>query len=56
MPKIVATFGKKNSLLSLFNPSQTVSSHFLFLPIFHPEGSGVLRVLERGPKPKPNCG
>jgi hypothetical protein len=44
MPKIIATFGKKNSLLSLFNPSQTVSSHFLFLPIFHPEGSGVLKI------------
>src|ERR1700737_4331893 len=44
--EIVATFGQKSSLLSLFNRSKTVSSHFLFLPIFHPEGSGVLRLVK----------
>src|ERR1700724_2911511 len=43
--EIVATFGQKSSLLSPFNQSKTVSSHFLFLPIFHPEGSGVLRLV-----------
>src|ERR1700736_3138474 len=42
--EIVPTFGQKSSLLSPFNQSKTVSSHFLFLPIFHPEGSGVLMV------------
>src|SRR3974377_2192070 len=42
MPKLLPHSGKKSSLLSLFNRSKTVSSHFLFLPIFHPEGSGVL--------------
>src|ERR1700730_15938455 len=47
--EIVATFGQKSSLLSLFNRSKTVSSHFLFLPIFHPEGSGVLRLGFRFP-------
>src|SRR6516164_528242 len=42
MPKLLPHSGKKSSLLSLFNRSKTVSSHFLFLPLFHPEGSGVL--------------
>src|SRR6516225_7290160 len=44
MPKLLPHSGKKSSLLSLFNRSKTVSSHFLFLPLFHPEGSGVLNL------------
>src|SRR6516164_8621301 len=49
MPKLLPHSGKKSSLLSLFNRSKTVSSHFLFLPLFHPEGSGVLKL------PKMTC-
>src|SRR6516164_5198576 len=45
MPKLLPHSGKKSSLLSLFNRSKTVSSHFLFLPLFHPAGSGVLSLL-----------
>src|SRR6516165_9139074 len=48
MPKLLPHSGKKSSLLSLFNRSKTVSSHFLFLPLFHPEGSGVLMLEELG--------
>src|SRR6516165_4529747 len=55
MPKLLPHSGKKSSLLSLFNRSKTVSSHFLFLPLFHPEGSGVLN-LHAWPLERLDCG
>jgi hypothetical protein len=35
---------KKAAIFPPFTQSKTVSSHFLFLPIFLPEGSGVLMI------------